>query len=187
MRLTLPFFFLVFCLILVVSAAWATEMKTISVSKPATDKTAQMTDQTRDMAHIDGDLADTNTPSVWRSDAGLDKAAALLTRQKYTQSITTLQNVLKRNAANADAYAYLGYAYQKLGDDENALKNLERALKLNPRHLGANYYLGIARLEQGKLAQALEQLQVMRMVCGQTDCAEMRHLEHAINQADKGE
>jgi len=118
----------------------------------------------------------------FREDSGLTKAEYFLSAGKFSAALDTVGEVLERHPQNADAYTYRGYAYYRLGDVANAAKSFRTALLLNPAHLGANKYLGDMYLEAGDVARALEQLQVIRMTCGLTDCAELRALEGEIDQ-----
>ncbi len=127
--------------------------------------------------------ADTGVTIPRRLDTGLTRAEFYLAEGKYTKALEMLKYVLHRHPESADAYTYRGYAYLQLGDTPKALTSLKRALIIEPRHLGANQYLGQYYIEKGELERAYEQLQVIRMVCGKTDCEEIRVLQSAI---DKG-
>jgi tetratricopeptide (TPR) repeat protein len=118
----------------------------------------------------------------FREDSGLTKAEYFLSAGQFSAALDTVNEVLKRHPQNADAYTYRGYAYYRLGDIANAAKSFRTALILNPAHLGANKYLADMFLEAGDVARALEQLQVIRLTCGLTDCAELRALESEIDQ-----
>ena len=117
----------------------------------------------------------------FREDSGLTKAEAQISEGKYMQAIDTLGGVLTRHPASADAYAYLGYAYGKLGDQKRGAENYAHALEIDPRHLGANKYVGDLYLATGDVRRAIEQLQVIKMVCAGMDCAEMDALQADIN------
>ena len=106
---------------------------------------------------------------LFREDAGLTKAAALLRAAKYAEALDTLDDVLKRHPGNADALTYMGYAYMQMEDFEKATQMIDNALISNPQHLGANAYRADLYLKNGDTARALEQLQVMRTVCGDMD------------------
>lgn len=138
-------------------------------------------------AEADGEKSKTvvKGPMPGRSDSTLDYAADLLSRKKYAQAISVLEDVLKRNPANADAYAYLGFANLQLGDLDAAESKLRLALKIDSRHLGANQHLGEVFAKRGKTARALDQLTVLKMLC-RTSCPEKEALEAAINAAGKG-
>jgi tetratricopeptide (TPR) repeat protein len=123
----------------------------------------------------------------YREDSGLTKAEYLLSVGQYSAAIDTANDVLVRHPDNADAYAYRGYAYSRLGESADAAKNFKKALELRPTHLGANKYLADIYLESGDVSRALEQLQVIRMSCGHTDCEELRALELEIDRARHGE
>ena len=119
------------------------------------------------------------------ADAGLTKAETQISEEHYAQAIDTLGGVIARHPVNADAYTYLGYAYRKLGDDAKALENFRRAVQVDPQHLGANKYLADVYLSQGNLQRAMEQLQVIRMICSGLDCAELNALQSEINAFHK--
>jgi tetratricopeptide (TPR) repeat protein len=122
----------------------------------------------------------------FREDSGLSKTEYLLSAGQFTAALDTVDDVLKRHPGNADAYTYRGYAYYHLGEFAAAAKSFRTALQLNPTHFGANKYLADMYLDAGKVSQALEQLQVIRMTCGYTDCAELRALQHEIDQYKRG-
>lgn len=122
----------------------------------------------------------------FRADSGLTKAEYYLATQKYAQAIDEAQNVLKRHPKDGDALTYLGFAYHRLGDLEKAVGFYDRALAVAPHHLGANKYRADLYLEQGNVARAFEQLQVLRSVCGVADCEEINELERAINAVKSG-
>lgn len=122
---------------------------------------------------------------IFREDSGLSKAEYLLSVGHFSAALDTANNVLKRHPGSADAYTYRGYAYYKLGEKTEAAKNFRLALKLNPVHLGANKYLADIYLDNGDVARALEQLQVIRLTCGRTDCEELNTLQREIDQYKK--
>lgn len=122
-----------------------------------------------------------NTPS--RRDSGLTKAEYLLQRQNFAAALEETENVLIRHPDDADALTYAGYAYMNLGDPREAARLFRKALQADSTHLGANQYMGELMVMDGKVAGALDLLQVIRMVCGKTDCAEERALRAAIDKA----
>ncbi len=123
----------------------------------------------------------------FREDAGLTKAEYLLSAGQFSAALDTAGEVLLRHPDNADAYTYRGYAYSRLGETAEAAKNFKKALLLNPTHLGANYYLAGLYLDSGDVQRAIEQLQVIRMACGHTDCEELRSLERDIDRFKRGD
>lgn len=127
-----------------------------------------------------------NREIILRDDAGLTKTEYLLAVGKYTAAIDTANEVLMRHPSNADAYTYRGYAYEHLGQIAEAVKDFEKALLIDPAHLGANKYLADIYLQQGKVSRALEQMQVIRMTCGQLDCEELDELQREIDQYKNG-
>ncbi|MDD9899678.1 MAG: tetratricopeptide repeat protein [Alphaproteobacteria bacterium] len=125
----------------------------------------------------------TEGETPFRADSGLTKAEAQLSEGKYMQAMETLSGVVNRRPGDADALTYIGFAWLKMGDTDKAQKYIDRALKYDPKHLGANKYKADIFLMQGKTAQAHEQMQALRMVCGATDCAEIHALQGQMNRA----
>lgn len=119
---------------------------------------------------------------IYREDAGLTKAEYFLANAKYTAAVEAANDVLTRHPQNADAYTYRGVAYTHLGQNKEAIKDFQRALQINPNHLGANKYLADAYLQNGKENLAVEQMEAMRVICGQSNCSELDHLQAEIDQ-----
>ncbi len=123
---------------------------------------------------------------IFRQDAGLTNTEYYLANGKYSAAVLSAKNVLQRHPASADAYTYLGYALDQLGQTDAAEKDFKQALTIDPTHLGANAYLAKVYLQKGEMARAIEQLQVIRMTCGRTICAELESVESAIDQYKSG-
>ena len=121
----------------------------------------------------------------FREDAGLTKAEYFIAQENYTAALQESSAVIKRHPKSADAYVYRALSYKALGEDKKAQADLQKALAYQPTHLGANKYQADLYLENGETARALEQLQVLRMVCGTANCAELNALERDINAARK--
>lgn len=126
--------------------------------------------------------ADKKQEVPFRTDSGLISAEYYLANGKYAEALDVLGGVLHRHPENADAYTYRGYAYQKLGETEKARENYAKALTLDSAHLGANKYMAGLYLDAGNLARAMEQMQVIRMVCGVAACEELDEMEADINR-----
>jgi Tfp pilus assembly protein PilF len=118
----------------------------------------------------------------YRQDAGLISAEYYLSVGKYAQALDVLSGVIARHPGSADAYTYKGFAYQRLGETKKARENYNRAVTLDPTHLGANKYLASMLLEDGDLDRAMEQMQVIRMACGNLECQELTELEIEMNK-----
>jgi tetratricopeptide (TPR) repeat protein len=131
--------------------------------------------------------ADVKGEIPYRQDSGLSKAEYFIARENYASAIAEAQNVLKRHPESADAYTYVGLSYQRLGDSAKAAEYYRKALRADPAHLGAHKYVADLYLDAGDVARALEQMQALRSVCGDTDCEELNDLERSINAAKTGE
>jgi tetratricopeptide (TPR) repeat protein len=123
----------------------------------------------------------------FREDSGLITAEFYLATGKNAQALEVLAGVLARHPASADAYDYRGFAYERLGDMKKAKESYARALEINPAHLGANRYLAGIYLQEGNLSRAIEQMQVIRMICGDIACAELDELSAEVNRYKAGQ
>jgi tetratricopeptide (TPR) repeat protein len=82
---------------------------------------------------------------------------------------------------NADVATLLGYASRKLGRYDDAKAWYERALAADPNHAVTWSYYGMWHAEQGNLLKAKDDLEKVRLICGNTDCRPYRMLEDVIN------
>ena len=97
----------------------------------------------------------------------------------YKTAIMLLEQSVRRNPDNPDAWNYLGYSLRKSGRMEEALVKYRTALTLNPKHRGANEYLGELYLQMGELEKARERLEVLDDACF-FGCEEYTTLKNAI-------
>ena len=81
---------------------------------------------------------------------------------------------------NADVANYIGYAYRKLGDYQNAKVWYEKALATDPNHVRTWSYYGMWQMEQGNRLKALDDLQKVKLICGNTSCEAYHQLKDVI-------
>ena len=82
---------------------------------------------------------------------------------------------------HADVANYIGYAYRKLGDYDDSKVWYEKALATDPNHVRTWSYYGMWQMEQGNRLKALDDLQKVRLICGNTTCEEYRQLKDVID------
>jgi len=143
--------------------------------------------QAQSQTTADDDGPDKKPLVPFREDSGLITAEYYLSTGKYAQALNVLGGVLKRHPESADAFTYTGYAYYKLGDIKKAASYYRKALIVNPTHLGANRYMAEIYLGQNNLYSAMQQMQVIRMTCGDVSCEELDELEAEINAYKNGQ
>jgi tetratricopeptide (TPR) repeat protein len=97
----------------------------------------------------------------------------------WNGAIKVLTSARLRDDRNADIQNYLGYAYRRLRQLDEAMRHYQQALKLNPRHRGAHEHLGEAYLVQGDLTKAREQLVALERIC-LIPCQEYDDLKRAM-------
>ncbi len=97
----------------------------------------------------------------------------------FNAAIPLFQAVVAKDAQNADAYNWLGYAYRNLGNYEQSFANYNKALQIDPRHRGAHEYIGEAYLKTNQLEKAEEHLKRLDSLC-LFGCAEYTELKNKI-------
>lgn len=104
---------------------------------------------------------------------------AAVKRQDWPEVVARMQSVIGRDARNADAWNYLGYAQRHLGDMDSSFKSYDTALQINPRHRGAHEYVGEAWLKVGRVDKAEEHLKALDKLCF-FPCEEYTELKEKI-------
>lgn len=93
------------------------------------------------------------------ADDWLMKAKELSDGQKYTdplKAVEYLNNALKLQPRDAEAYYNRGVAYDNLGQYKNAIKDYNQAIGLNPDYAEAYSNRGTIHNTTGKYQQAIE-------------------------------
>jgi tetratricopeptide (TPR) repeat protein len=80
-----------------------------------------------------------------------------------------------------DVANYIGYANRKMGKYDQSKIWYEAALKADPNHVRTWSYYGMWQMEQGNRLKALEDLQKVQLICGNTTCEEYRQLKAVID------
>ena len=111
-------------------------------------------------------------------------AVQAIEAKQFGRAIPMLENVVKREPGNADAYNWLAYATRKNGDAKAAIPIYEKALAIDPKHLGAHEYIGEAYLILDDLAHAKEHLKRLDKLC-LFSCEQYRDLKKAVEAYEK--
>jgi len=106
---------------------------------------------------------------------------AAIDAKNWKGAVDAFGKVAKRHADSADTFNWLGYAYRKSGDLDNAFRNYDTALRLDPKHLGAHEYIGEAFLMKKDLAGAETHLKDLERLCGKR-CEEYEDLAKSITE-----
>jgi tetratricopeptide (TPR) repeat protein len=122
---------------------------------------------------------DSGKPDAYR------QAVKAIKEQDYKGAIDSLTKYVADHADDADGYNYLGFAYRKVGDYDNALKYYGRALELNPKHRGAHEYMGEAYLELNQPEEAKKHLAALDKLCW-LPCKPYSDLKKAVAAYEKG-
>ena len=112
-------------------------------------------------------------------DPNFTRAKAMIEARDYRGALPLLQQVVAKDARNADAYNLMGYATRSSGDPNGSLQYYQQALAIDARHLGAHEYIGEAYLMLGRPADAEQHLAKLDSLCV-FGCTEYRMLKTAI-------
>ena len=80
-----------------------------------------------------------------------------------------------------DVANYIGYANRKMGNYDVSKVWYEAALKADPNHVRTWSYYGMWQMEQGNRLKAEDNLQKVKLICGNTSCEEYRRLKAVID------
>ena len=80
-----------------------------------------------------------------------------------------------------DVATLIGYAYRKLGRYDDSKLWYERALAADPNHALTWSYYGMWQVEQGNVLKAKDDLEKVRLICGNTDCRPYEMLKEVID------
>lgn len=123
----------------------------------------------------------TSSSSSRDTEAKLDRAERMIKSGDARGAIPLLKDIVQANDGNADAYNFLGLAYRKLGQYEQAKQYYDKALSLNPEHKGAHEYLGELYLNVGEPAKAERQLAALDRICP-SGCEEYAMLKRSLEE-----
>jgi tetratricopeptide (TPR) repeat protein len=120
-----------------------------------------------------------NNPPSKPVDPNYSQAKALIEARNYNAAMPLLQQVVAKDARNADAYNLMGYATRKSGNPNGSLQYYNQALTIDPKHIGAHEYVGEAYLMLDQPQQAEQHLARLDSLCV-FGCTEYRMLKTAI-------
>ncbi len=112
--------------------------------------------------------------------AGYHAAYSLIyDKSDYVAGIAALRDLGYDD--NADVATLIGYASRKLGRYDDAKFWYERALAADPDHAVTWSYYGMWHAEQGNVLKAKDDLEKVRLICGNTDCRPYKMLKDVID------
>ena len=80
-----------------------------------------------------------------------------------------------------DVANYIGYANRKMGNYDQSKVWYDKALAADPQHVRTWSYYGMWQMEQGNRLKALDDLQKVNLICGNTSCEEYKQLKAVID------
>jgi tetratricopeptide (TPR) repeat protein len=106
-------------------------------------------------------------------------ARALILAGDYQGGIAAMHAIGRDD--HPDVANYIGYAYRKMGDYADSKIWYEKALAADPDHVRTWSYYGMWQMEQGNRLKALDDLQKVKLICGNTACEEYKELKAVID------
>jgi tetratricopeptide (TPR) repeat protein len=106
-------------------------------------------------------------------------ARALMLEHKYRDGIAAMHAI--GYDEHPDIANYIGYAYRRLGDFDDARIWYEKALAADPNHVRTWSYYGMLQVEEGNRLKALDDLQKVKLICGNTSCRAYVELKAVID------
>jgi len=117
--------------------------------------------------------------SIYDVDEELKSADRLIYKEKYDQAIEILEDAIKSEPENANAWNLLGYASRKLGNLEKSAEAYGNALRIDPEHKDALEYQGELFLALNDKAAAEANLAKLKSICPD-GCEQLELLMQAI-------
>ncbi len=99
---------------------------------------------------------------------------------RFSRALPILQELVRAEPDNADAWNLLAFSQRQLGDIRSARQNYDKALALDPSHKGAHEYLGELFLMLNDLESARQQLLTLTALCP-AGCEQREDLQRAID------
>ena len=119
------------------------------------------------------------TEATKPADPNFAEGRKAIDRKDWAAAVPLFEAVVAKDAKNADAFNWLGYARRNAGNYDAAFAAYNQALALDPRHRGAHEYIGEAYLKVNDLAKAEEHLKRLDSLCS-FGCAEYTELKNKI-------
>lgn len=110
-----------------------------------------------------GTASDPMTPQAVRR--MLDTAQAFIDNGQYRRAVSVLDEIVREQPRNADAFNLLGYSWRKMKGFERSERYYKIALSIDPAHRGALEYAGELYLQTGRRAEAEAMLELLEAAC----------------------
>lgn len=118
-------------------------------------------------------------PAAKPADPNFTEGRKAIDAKDWARAIPLFEQVVAKDAQNADAFNWLGYAYRNQGNYDLSFANYTKALTIDPRHRGAHEYIGEAYLKVNNLQKAEEHLKRLDSLCT-FGCAEYTELKAKV-------
>jgi tetratricopeptide (TPR) repeat protein len=119
------------------------------------------------------------TPASKPIDPNFTEGKKAIDAKDWAKAIPLFEQVVAKDAQNADAFNWLGYAYRNQGNYDQSFAHYTKALAIQPSHRGAHEYVGEAYLKVNNLQKAEEHLKRLDSICT-FGCAEYTELKNKI-------
>ncbi|WP_341914758.1 tetratricopeptide repeat protein [Ferrovibrio terrae] len=118
-------------------------------------------------------------PKAAPVDPNFTEGKKAIDAKDWAKAIPLFEQVVAKDAQNADAFNWLGYAFRNQGNYDQSFAHYTKALAIQPSHRGAHEYIGEAYLKVNNLQKAEEHLKRLDSICT-FGCAEYTELKGKI-------
>jgi tetratricopeptide (TPR) repeat protein len=115
----------------------------------------------------------------------MDEAKAEIDKGAFEEARPMLEEILRFEPENADAYNLLAYTLRNLNELDLAMENYNKALEIDPNHVNALEYQGELFLKIGKQPDAEANLVKIGAACPD-GCDAQKMLQAAIERFKDG-
>lgn len=79
-----------------------------------------------------------------------------MVEQDYRTAIESFEKIIRFYPSDVNSLYFIGFSYENLGEEDQALKYYGKVLQINPMHIQANQRLGFLYEKEGRIEKAIE-------------------------------
>lgn len=114
------------------------------------------------------------------ADALIEKGRQAQAAENYYEALTAFESALVADPGSVEAMVAIGETHEALGKRSVGLAYYRRALVVEPNNLAALKHESLALIAAGELERAEKNLERLRRICGEGECAVLSDVEKAI-------
>lgn len=108
-----------------------------------------------------------------------------MAEQDYIAAIEFFEKVIRIYPSDLNSLYLIGYSYENLGHEREALRYYRKVLEINPKHVQANQHLGLVYERQGKTETAIRVYQDSLSILGKEETPESAWIKERLTPLEK--